>query len=246
MIIKKLIIPIVLLLIFPLSREGDGYRLLEKMKSRYDGKWYKTLTFEQQTTRYNDNGEVISDNVWYEALLMPDKLSIKFNDMKQGNGLIFRNDSLYQMQDGKVAGSRPMFHPLLVLGFSVYDQPVSKTATALNVLGFDLEKAYQREYEGRKVYVVGAKEGDETSNQFWIEKDRLLFVKMIQNFGEGRVQEVKFKDYQAIGDGWVATRIEFYNNNSLRLLEVYSNIKTPHLEASIFKPSAFQNSEWLP
>lgn len=244
--LKKLIIPIVLLFAFPKYGEGDGKDILEKMHDRYAGKWYKTLSFEQQTTRYNDEGEVVSDDVWYEALLMPDKLCIKFNDMDQGNGMLFRSDSLYYMQEGEIANSRPMIHPLLLLGFSVYDQPVIKTESALKALGFDLSKAHEKTYEGKEIYVIGAKEGDETSNQFWIEKDRMLFIKVVQNFGEGRIQTVNFENYQQVDGGWVATRVEFFNKDRLKILEVYSNIKTPRLKEKMFSPEAFKKADWIP
>ena len=246
MIIKKLIIPImVLLFALPSEQNGDGVRLLRQMNKKYQDKWYKTLTFDQQTTRYTEDGEVESDNVWYEAIEMPNKLCIKFDDMEGGNGMIFRNDSIYQMLEGKVASSRVMYHPLLILGFSVYDQPVEKTAHELQILGFDLEKAYQRDYNGKKVYVVGALEGDETSNQFWIEKETLLFVRMIQNFGGGRNQDVYFGKYEKLGDGWVANQIKFYTDGKLRILEEYSNVKSPEfLAPEVFDPARFVEAKW--
>ena len=248
MILKKLILPVIVLLFaIPTKQGGDGLSLLEKMNKRYQGKWYKTLTFDQQTTRYDENGKVTSDNVWYEAIQMPDKLAIKFYHMDQGTGIIFRNDSIYQLTDGQVTGSRLMYHPLLILGVSVYDQPAAKTAKALTILNFDLEKAYQRDYNGKKVYVVGALEGDESSNQFWIDKETLLFVRMIQNFGNGRNQDVHFNKYEKLGGGWVATEVKFYTDNKLRLLEVYSNIKSPeHISNKAFEPKNFTEAKWLP
>lgn len=248
MILKKLILPIILLLFaLPHKQNGDGLSLLEKMYKRYQGKWYKTLTFDQQTTRYDENGNVVSENVWYEAIQMPDKLAIKFDHMDQGTGIIFKNDSIYQIKDGSVSSSRTMYHPLLILGFSVYDQPVAKTAKALTILNFDLEKAHQRDYNGKKVYVVGALEGDETSNQFWVDKETLLFVRMIQNFGNGRNQDVHFNKYEKLGGGWVATEIKFYTDNKLRLLEEYSNVKSPEsLSPQIFDQTRFTEARWMP
>tara|TARA_R110001599_G_scaffold191266_2_gene386023 strand:+ start:23600 stop:24340 length:741 start_codon:yes stop_codon:yes gene_type:complete len=246
MIFKKLILSvIVLLFVLPHEQNGDGLRLLDKMHKRYEGKWYKTLTFDQQTIRYDEDGKVLSDNVWYEAIQMPDKLAIKFDDMDKGNGMILRNDSIYQLKEGLVSNSRVMYHPLLILGFSVYDQPAAKTARALTILGFDLEKAYQRDYNGKKVYVVGALEGDEISNQFWVDKETLLFVRMIQNFGNGQNQDVHFNKYEKLGGGWVATEIKFYTDKKLRILEEYSKVKSPeYLSPEIFEPSGFANAKW--
>lgn len=245
MITKKLLLPVLILMsIAPISIWGDGQSLLKKMNKRYDGKWYQSITFEQKTTRFAEDGSIAALNTWFEALELPSNLAIKFDHMDKGNGLIFRNDSIYQLNEGKIAGSRIMYHPLLILGFSVYSQPVEKTIAALKTLGFDLEKAHQRDFEGQQYYVVGALEGDETSNQFWIEKDRLLFARMIQNFGEGRIQEVIFDKYEKLGNGWIAPEVRFYMNGKLTMLEEYTNIQRSDLNPEIFDPKRFTEARW--
>lgn len=222
----------------------DSETLIKKMLNKYEKKWYQTLIFDQQTTRYDAEGNISSEEVWYEAMLLPDKLLIKIDDMDGGNGMLFRNDSLYQFKEGEMAGSRPMIHPLLVLGFSVYAQPLAKTISDLNVLGFDLSKFHKREFEGKQYFVVGADAGDETSNQFWIEKDRLLFTRMIQDFGNGRNQDIRFNDYQKLGGGWIAAEVLFYANDQLRMKETYSEIQSPELKQSIFEVSSFVGAKW--
>jgi hypothetical protein len=245
MIVKKLIISILFLMsTAPIVHQGNGLSLLKKMHSHYEGKWYSTVTFDQKTTRFDEHGSITTVNTWYEALSLPDKLNIKFDDMSKGNGLLFRNDSIYQYNEGQVVNSRIMYHPLLILGFSVYRQPIEKTVASLKTLGFDLEKAYQTEYNGKTVYVVGALEGDDYSNQFWIEKDRLLFVRMIQNFGNNRIQEVIFDKYERVGQGWIAPEVRFYMNGKMTLLEEYTKIKTTDLNDDIFNPKMFLEANW--
>ena len=224
----------------------SGEELIHAMHKRYEGKWYPTLSFEQQTIRYGDDGEVASRETWYEAMELPNKLTIKFNDWNSGNGLMIRNDSLYAFKDGQLTNSQPMLHPLLVLGFSVYCQPPEKTIADLAQLDIDLTKFHKRMHNGKKVYVVGAEEGDETSSQFWIEKDRMLFVRLIQNYGNGRVQDIRFNKYQPLGGGWVAPEVLFYANGQLRLKEVYDNIRTPELGVDVFDPNRFVLSKWKP
>lgn len=224
----------------------DSEGLINAMHARYDGKWYQTLTFEQQTIRYDTAGNVTSEEIWYEALEMPDKLTIKINDINADNGMMIRNDSLYQFRGGQITGTRPMLHPLLILGFSVYNQPTDKTIRDLKALGVDFTKFHKREYNGERVYVVGAEAGDETSTQFWIRKDHLLFVRMIQNFGNGRSQDIRFNKYQPLAGGWIAPEVLFYGNGKLRLKEVYNNIRTPELGIDVFNPNLFTQSRWRP
>ena len=224
----------------------DGESVIRAMHNRYEGKWYQTLTFEQQTIRYDTAGNITSEEVWYEALELPGKLSIKFDNQQSGNGMMIRNDSLYVFKDGEVSNTRPMLHPLLILGFSVYTQPVDKTLADLQTLGIDFTKFHKRLYNGKKVYVVGALEGDETSNQFWIQKDNLLFVRLIQNYGPGQVQDIRFNNYKPLAGGWIAPEVLFYGNGKLRLKEVYTNIRTPELSLDVFEPNLFAQSRWKP
>lgn len=247
MIQKLGIVLILLSSLLPCERGvKSGEELIQTMHKRYDGKWYPTLSFEQQTIRYDSTGAITSEETWYEAMELPNKLTIKFNDWNSGNGLMIRNDSLYAFKDGQLTNTQPMLHPLLVLGFSVYCQSPEKTIADLSQLGIDLTKFHRRMHEGKKVYVVGAEEGDDTSTQFWVEKDRMLFVRLIQNYGNGRIQDIRFNKYQPLGGGWVAPEVLFYANGKLRLKEVYNNIRTPELGVDVFNPKVFAQSKWKP
>lgn len=246
--INKTAISILVLVsgLFCVTGIKDGESLIKAMHKKYEGRWYKTLTFEQQTIRYDTSGNVLSEDIWYEAMQLPDQLAIKFKDWTSGNGMMIRNDSLYSFNGGEVSNTRPMLHPLLILGFSVYSQPIEKTLKDLKALGVDFSKFHKRDYEGREVYVVGALEGDESSTQFWVEKDRLLFVRMIQDFGNGRTQDIRFNNYEPLGGGWIAPEVVFYSNGKIRLKEVYKNIRTPVLGLDVFDPQQFTVSRWRP
>lgn len=222
----------------------NGKELIESMYNRYEGQWYETLTFEQDTYRYDAQGNQVSEEIWYEAMRIPGELTIKIDDWDAGNGFMFRNDTLYQFQAGAVANSRKMFHPLLILGFSVYAQPVETTVSQLEALSIDLSKMHSTKWQGKEVYVVGAEAGDDTSNQFWIEKERLLFVRLIQNFGNGNTQDIRFNNYEKLGNGWVAPEVLFYGNGVLRMKETYKKIKTPRLNNDIFIPSKYKEARW--
>jgi hypothetical protein len=150
----------------PTDPPKDGVELITRMRERYLGKWYRTLTFVQKTTLADGKVET-----WYEAAELPGKLRIDIAPLEGKNTLLFRNDSLYEFKGGKLAESRPMIHPLMVLGFDVYAQTVHATARQLRSLGFDLAKLHEATWQGRPAYVVGAAAGDTVTRQFWIDKE---------------------------------------------------------------------------
>ena len=65
---------------------------------------------------------------------------------------------------------------LLVLGFDVYKQPPEATLAIAKKEGFMRGSFMKTPGKGSR-HVFGAEKGDLKSKQFWVEKDRMLFVR---------------------------------------------------------------------
>ncbi|MEP6946340.1 MAG: hypothetical protein ABJA02_10515 [Acidobacteriota bacterium] len=241
---------IVILVLFSFSvfaadiKTGDD--LINAMHKKYDGKWYKTLTFKQITTTYKPDGSS-HDEVWYEALNAPGRLRIDFDPVEKGNGILFADGKLYSYKDGKLADSRAFVHPLLVLGFDVYMQPVATTIAQLKGMTVDMSRVHQEDWMGRKVYVVGAKQGDLAAPQFWIDKKDLLFVRLIELGGKDKksVRETQFNKYKkAKGGGWVSAEVQFFVDGKKATTEAYSEIQTGmNLSDDLWKPEKWMMAD---
>ena len=221
----------------------DGAELIGQMRERYAGKWYRTLTFVQKTTLADGKVET-----WYEAAELPGKLRIDIAPLDGKNTLLFRNDSLYRFEAGKLAESKAMVHPLMVLGFDVYAQPVDKTIQQLQTLGFDLTRLHQATWQGRPAYVVGAAAGDTITRQFWIDKERLYFVRMVEPGKQNpsaRV-ETQFNKYIPMGQGWLETEVRFLVDGETKMLEEYTEPKAGvTLDAAIFETGRWVPPGWV-
>ncbi len=221
----------------------DGIALIERMRQRYVGKWYRTLTFVQRTTLADGRVET-----WYEAAELPGKLRIDIAPLDGKNTLLFRNDSLYEFKGGVLAESRPMIHPLMVLGFDVYAQPVDVTVRKLRELGFDLGRLHESTWEGRPAFVVGAAAGDTVTRQFWIDQERLYFVRMVEpgkKNPSARV-ETRFDKYIPLGQGWLETEVRFLVDGDTRMLEEYSEPRAGvELSPDIFEPDRWVPPNWV-
>jgi hypothetical protein len=217
----------------------DGIELIGQMRERYLGKWYRTLTFVQKTTLADGKVET-----WYEAAELPGKLRIDIAPLDGKNTLLFRNDSLYEFKGGKLAESHPMIHPLMVLGFDVYAQPVDETVRQLQTLDFDLSKLHESTWQGRPAYVVGAAAGDSVTRQFWIDKERLYFVRMVEPGKQNPTArvETQFNKYIPLGQGWLETEVRFMVNGETRMLEEYTAPKA----GVELKPAIFEPGSWVP
>lgn len=223
---------------------SDGESLIRAMHERYAERWYHTMTFVQRTTLTRPSQSPLVQT-WYESLSLPGKLRIDVGSPEFGNGTLFRGDSTYSLSDGRIARADSGFNELLVLGFDVYTQPPEQTISILRHLGFQLSRMHSGDLDGKAVYVVGASTRlDSTSKQFWIEKDRLLFVKAGERRPNGQQSDIRFTDYAPAGNAWVARQVWQIIDGSPRIHEEYSDIKADvPLDSSLFDPKQWKTAK---
>ena len=195
-----LLVPLVFLGIHPAPKSGED--LVRQMHDRYAGKWYHNLTFTQ-TTSFPDRPA----ETWYEAGEIPGKLRIDIAPLDSMNAFMYLGDSSIVFKAGKRVGAREDRNLLMTLGFDVYGQPPQTTVAQIKAAHVDLTKIREDSWRGAKVWVVGAEKGDTTTNQFWIEQDRLLFVRLIEEHkteearGETRHPRHHLRGLSAAGQG---------------------------------------------
>lgn len=224
---------------------ASGEDVIAAMHQAYAGQWYEYLTFEQKTTFYGPNGEVQLVQWWHEALKLPGNLAIKFDSLNSPNGILFTNNSQYGFSEGVLIQANPFVHDLLVLGFDVYHQPVAESVAQLSTSGYNMDEWYEDEWQGRPVYVVGASSASTQKNQFWIDKERLVFVRSLKTGRGNSRQETQFNAYERLGGGWIAPEVVMIVNGQKVLHEEYHKIRIPDtIEAAVFNPQTFIESVW--
>ena len=220
--------------------------LIQAMQKKYSKSWYKTATFVQKTTNYQEDGTKKVET-WYEALSVPGNLRIDFTPVKDGNGILFAKYQLYLFKNGKLETNRPFVHPLMILGFDIYRLPPAEVLKKLQELKFDLSILREDTWQGRPVFVVGAKQGDLRSAQFWIDRKNLYFVRMIRPVGKdgAQRQETQFNKYQKLGGGWMAPEVIFMVDGKTVTTEEYSDLRANvALDSRLFDPQHFATVHW--
>lgn len=224
----------------------NGEDLLRAMHDRYQGSWYKTLTFTQKSTTYKPDG-TSSAEIWHEAALIPGKLRIDVGDLAKNDGYLFLDGTLHIVKDGKETGTRPRVNMLLVLGFDVYRQDPATTIKVIQGEGYDLSRLREDTWEGHPAYVVGADKGDLKSRQFWIAKDTLLFLREIEPTPTDptKVRDIRFTDYRPLEGAWIAARVEMYSEDKMIFSEEYTDIQgNVKLAPAVFDPQQFSATHW--
>jgi hypothetical protein len=214
------------------------------MHDRYASTWYHTLTFVQKSTWLNPDGSESRSETWYEALSMPAKLRIDRGEPSAGNGSLYANDSAYAFAAGKQTSAAAQRNALLILGFDVYAQSVARSAAVLREEGFDLSRFHRDTWQDKAVYVVGALAGDTISRQFWVDADRMLFVRLLSpNAQRSRVQDVRFTRYVRRGGGWLAEQVQIWAGATQTFQEDYSDVRVdPALDPALWDPRSWSTA----
>jgi outer membrane lipoprotein-sorting protein len=236
-----------LLLVFVLPPKISSTRqLVEQMQKKYTGKWAHSLTFTQYNTLYK-NDTLSGTSVWYEAIKYPDKFRIDFGEPKEGNAVIFANDSVYQFKAGELKGAKKQPNNLLLLAGGIYFLSIEEAFERLKEAGYDLTVFHEDVWQGKPVYVTGAQKGDLRSNQFWIDKQHLYLVRTITGLPNGHIQEAQFSKHIRTAGGWTETEVLFLEDGKQQQLEVYKDIQSNKpLPEGLFTAHNFGKSHWRP
>jgi hypothetical protein len=223
------------------SRTPTGEEIVRSMHDQYVGRWFRTLTFVQTTTLYRPTGDTVQ--TWYESMAVPGKLRIDIAPLSDGKGYLFRADSTYLVTHGAVTKAMGQGNALLMLAFDAYVQPVDTTLAEVRQQGIDLAKVHAGVWDGRAAWVVGADRGDTVATQIWIDRERLVVLRV-----RLKQRDVRFSNYLRVGGGWVAPSVDMFVNGVLVQHEQYASITPePPLNTALFDPAQWTTApHWAP
>jgi hypothetical protein len=227
------------------STPKSGEEVLQRMHDAYAGKWYRTLTFVQKTTRYKPDGTTTA-STWFESLSFEKpgatKLRIDIGDPSEGTGMLYTADSTTRLTAGKVTRAQSGGNEFLPMIEGVYMQPVAQTAAELKSTGIDMKRVMKGEWQGRPVWIVGAASAsDTTAAQFWIDVERNVVVRMIlAPAPTAGTLDIHLDGYVPIDKAWLATRVAMSANGKPVQTEEYFEYKTNvDLPKGMFEPATW-------
>jgi hypothetical protein len=218
----------------------DGASLIRAMHARYLDRWYKNITFTQTATLLGQTGRN-NDQLWYVAIAAPGKQRIDYINPDLGNGLIVRSDSTYYFSGGRPVRESIGWSDMLLLTQDVYMQPPEVTISILRSLGYQLSRLRSASFDGRTAYVVGSSSvTDSSSRQFWVERERMLLVRIREKRAEGQFSDIRIGDFVKAGDGWIARQTYQVLNGIPRLHQQVAGVRTDTpLNPDLFEPKLY-------
>jgi hypothetical protein len=224
---------------------ADGRGLVKAMHDRYAGRWYRDFMLVQDVTRYREGRQESQERVT-EYISLPGRVRAITGPVEDGKAEIYADGVFHVYEKGQLTRKVEYVHGVLNLGFDVYAQAPERTIAELEALGIDLGRIREAEWKGRPAWVVGAAEGDETTPQFWVEKDRLLCTRVLWKRPTG-VLDVEMGRFEKLGEGWVAAQLLFKRNGQLAIREDYVTFRLVEpMDPALFDTATLKVSGPLP
>lgn len=222
-----------------------GTAVVERMLATYQGKWFQTMQFTQENTRYT-NGRT-DRSQWKEYMLVPGRLRIEFMPATGGNGAIYADGNVYSFEGGKLARTQPEVNILLVLTADVYAQPSATTVRQLVAQGVDLARLRSDTVNGRRAWVVGSTgPADLGSPQFWVDAETWVVLRVISRPPLGGPQgprpatEYRLADYRTINGIPIVHEITFLRDGKPFFREQYTEVQLN----TVLDARLFSSSQW--
>lgn len=236
---------------------NSGADVVARMHARWSGRWFRSLVFTQQNTRWTRDGAEDA-STWFEWLQVPGKLRIEILPTTRtgtssgvpipANGAIYTDGRVVSIADGRAARTQDQLNILLLLTADVYGQPVAESVKQLVTLGVDLTTVRRDTFETRPVWVVGAKKGDLTTPQFWIDSDRWTALRVVDRTAAvaGRPAsstEYQLRDYRDVDGVPMVHEITFVRDGQRVFRERYTSVRTnERLDSALFDPARWRTA----
>jgi hypothetical protein len=130
------------------------------------------------------------------------------------SGTIRNQQRVAVFERGKRVLARTRVDLATLLSYDVFAQGIDSTIKSLDAGGVRYGVARRDRLDGRRVWVVGADEGDSTSPQFWVDAEEWRLVRVIQrDLRAARVTvDVRFSEFTDVMGVPLATRVDVYRN----------------------------------
>lgn len=219
--------------------------LVQHWKENYQGEVLLSYTFTQETVRIRD-GVAQEPAIWEEAVQYPSFFRIDLPKTEEGFNInLSRNDSVYVFRKGVIVDSSRQIQQFMIMEGSLYFDPIDSTLSKLQEVGIDTNLLTLSQYEQRPIYIIGAKEGDLTVPQIWLDAERRYNVRRFSRTGSGKLLEVRYSEFKAYEGHWMEHWLEFLVEGKMVQTERYTDIDIhPKLSKETFDRQQFDKHFW--
>jgi hypothetical protein len=211
----------------------NGLEVIGAMRRTYPSRALRSLAFSVRTVEPGSDAQRRSRVI----AALPGRLRVANLPSSTRTGTVRNRQRLAVFERGRKISTLSRVDLAVVLAYDVYAQSIDTTIMWLDAARVRMGIARRDELDGRRVWVVGAAEGDDTSAQFWVDAERWRVVRVIQRDPRSAraIVDIRFTAFTEALEVPVPTRIEEYRGGQLvREQEISSVDINPALPAGAF------------
>lgn len=192
---------------------SNGLEVIGWMRRAHPSRELRSLAFTISTTEYRGQSEKAIQSRAYAAL--PGRLRVDVLPEATRSGFVRNRQRLAVFDRGRRVSLLSRIDLATMMAYDLFAQNIDTTIMWLDSANVRIALLRPDEFNGQRVWVVGAAEGDTSSAQFWVDADKWRVVRVIQRDARNRVSDVRFTEYTEVLDVPIPTRIVVYRGGTL-------------------------------
>ena len=226
----------------PTGIPRSGLEVIGAMRLAHPSRELHSLAFSVTTTPVvRDSGETRRERAHAQ---LPGRHRVAMVPESRASGTVRDRQRVSVFDRGRRVASRRQVDLAALLAYDLFAQSIDTTIMWLDSARVRFGLLRLAEWNGRKVWVVGAAEGDSSSAQFWVDAQRWRLVRVIQPdpHSPSRTDDMRFEAFTTLHDVPVPTRIVIFRDGRPALRKVMDDfVANPELPNR-----AFDLSRWRP
>lgn len=193
----------------------NGLEVIGWMRHAHPSRELKTLSYALRLTEYARDSQMVSRAQGFAEL--PGRFRMSLLPTTLRSGLVRDRQRLAVFEGGRRLSSASSVDLVALLAFDVFAEPIDITIMWLDSARMRFGLLRAGDFGGRRVWVVGAEEGDTLSTQFWVDAVEWRVLRIIQRdpLSPGELVDVRFSEYADLLDVPVPRRIDTYRGGKL-------------------------------
>lgn len=218
----------------------NGLEVIGAMRRAHPSRALRSLAFSVSTVDPRQLEPRVRRTRVYASL--PGKHRVAQMPSSTRSGTVRNRQRLAVFERGRRVSTASRVDLAQLLAYDIYAQSIDTTIMWLDAARVRMGIARRDRFNGRRVWVVGASEEDETTPQFWVDAEHWRVVRVIQRNPRSpkEVVDIRFTDFTTQLDVPVPANIEEYQAGQfVRQHQVSSVAINPVLPST-----AFDLSQW--
>lgn len=218
----------------PSAVPRNGLEVIGAMRQAHPSRALRSISLAVSIVDTADSSRVTRSRVQAQ---LPGRIRVESLPASSRTGYVRHRQRVAVFEQGRRVASVDRVDIATLVAYDVFAQSIDTTIMWLDSSRMRFGLARLDELDGRKVWVVGALEGDTTSTQFWVDAREWRVVRVIQRepWNGNQLVDTRFTEFMTIRNVPVPKRMLVYRGGRLAQRQEISVLQVnPRMSSATF------------